>query len=437
MTNTKDTNYTDNEIALKTYVDDITISILSDIPVNDVRNGDGTIIRMWLNNGGMYRFDDCWKLVQEAVIHGNLTMTQLLIISVGVRDVRLMSVLLHLACIYQRKDIVEWLLSKTAAQLDISNDYGSPQSATKICCETGNLEILKLLLLHEPRRLYNSFSSSQYSNNNMSFLQCRNELAVACEKGHLDLVRFLVLIRNINPVIMPRDDGHPLMAACTHGQLPVMDWLLSIYMRQNRDCTTILTDLLIRSCENVQRHISKYLLLSSLEIRINNIKTSYDGRSRYSYLWENRVEHSLIHLVISHDDNNGQTPLHKAVLDGNYDLVSNYFGQMTFSDINKQDNNGETALHLACKVKKLFDENSFNIIKLLVIFSETNLNNDDRLTPLQLAKNEHQYRSRCRDADIFEKLFDKDKCFSVTSSLAKFWLLLFRAFFHIRLLLYT
>ena len=431
-----DTN-TSNEIAQNTYMDDMIISILSDIPLNDVRNGDGTVTRIWLDNGGMFRLDDCWKLVQEAIKYGNLAMTKLLLTSIDVRHVNRMSFLLLVACTYQCKDIVDWLLKNTAAQLDYIYPDGSPQSAMKICCETGNLEILKLLLLHEPTRLYDQSNSSQYSYNNDNFFQCRNELAVACQKGHLDLVRFLVLIRNINPVIMTRNDGHPLMAACTHGQLPVMVWLLSLYKRQNIDCTTILTDLLIRSCENVQRHVSKYLLLSSLEIRINNIKTSYDGRSRYSYLWENRVEHSLIHLVISHDDNNGQTPLHKAVLDGNYDLVSNYFGQMTFSDINKQDNNGETALHLACKVKKLFDENSFNIIKLLVIFSETDLNNDDRLTPLQLAKNEHQYRSRCRDADIFEKLFDKDKCFSVTSSLAKFWLQLFRTFFHIRLLLYT
>ena len=388
------------------FIDHTALSNLLNIPLNDAQTGDGTILKQWLSNDGTFRYVDCCKLLQEAIIHGNLITATLLINSVDVRNVNQMSALLALACKHQHKDIVDWLLRTTTAQLDhVAN--GKKYSSSKICCENGNLEILKTLLSHYPTRLF-GFDSPQ----------CVTELGIASKKGHLNIVKFLVVVRDIDMLRIPWAKNHPLMQAVECGQLKITDWLINFYRKQAtkiKNVAAILTDLLLCSSENGHWHITKYLC-KRFTFNVNNTIASYVPYDGYKFL-EPCLFNTPLHFVISIDVDEGLTPLHKAVIAGNIKMVSRCILSMTDTEINKQSNNGNTALHLACQ--REYEKLTIRIIQRLLVCADTTLTNDQKLTPCQLlkAKNPPNYWK----TKLFDELFDRDKCYVISALLTNRW----------------
>ena len=375
--------------------------------MSDAQSGDGTIIKQWLSNDGIYRYADCCKLLEKAIIHGNLTTVKLLINSVGARNVNLMSTFLALACEHQHKDIVDWLLKTTETRLDYEVNR-KKVSISEICCENGNLEILKSLLIYNPTRLYGTDTQ-----------QWKTELGIACKKGHLKMVKFLVLTRDIDLLRIFWKKDHPLIQAVLGGQLTIVDWMINFYHHQTANIQyhigAIIADLLMCSSENGHWHIVKYLC-ERFKFNVNNTVATYVPFNGYNFEGQCKFN-TPIHFIICVDVDEGQNFLHKAVIDGNIKMVSYYIRSMTDTEINKQDNNGNTALHLACQRK--FDAISTEIIQRLLLCSNTTITNDKKLTPCQLLKAELTPKNW--KTKFIDKLFDRDNCYYLSLWLMNRW----------------
>ena len=212
--------------------------------------------------------------------------------------------------------------------------------------------------------------------------------------------------------------------------------MLNYLVLQKKECSTILSDLLLSSCEINQRNIINYLLRQvDLAFDVSTIEASYRPRNiedsySFSTTYDTSTGNSPLHLVICLDDDNGQSPLHMAVVSEEIDLVSYYCSVMADNVRNKQDNKGNTALHLAC-MRQHFNYKTLKITQLLLMYINTEITNDERLTALKLAKK--IYQKGFRRTDFLERLFDKNACVPLLQLLKPCWRRVMKITFILRL----
>ena len=130
-------------------------------------------------------------------------------------------------------------------------------------------------------------------------------LTAACDKGCLDVVKYLMKSGASVNLKEPKEGDLPLTAACGSGHI----------------------------------FVAMFLLLEVDELDVN----IPDGN-----------ENSALHYAVScYENNNGRTPLHEACFENNLDEVRRIVYERDYL-INRQDNGGYTPLHYAC----MFDASS-------------------------------------------------------------------------------
>ena len=155
--------------------------------------------------------------------------------------------------------------------------------------------------------------------------------------------------------------------ACYHNRISVIKLLTqlqdrNVAIRRGRNSWTPL----LLSCELCYSDMFMYFM----ESEKNDMLDVNDATQR-----GNAVLHSVIWLR----QNGGSTQLHKAVKDGDEELVKNIALEM--KNVDEQDNLGRTALHIACSYDRQ------NIVELLLtLWVDVSITNDNGKTPADVAE---------------------------------------------------
>ena len=259
-------------------------------------------------------------------------------------------------------------------------------------CESGNLNLIKILLKENAKIFDNSRDGE-----NLKFLSGNNDLVnkvddkghtllhKACSKGYLDIVK--LLIHNgaeVNAVGNGADT--PLHSACSWGRIDVVKLLIDNGAEVNavdNDGETPLHEACYR------RNLEIVKLLIDNGAAVNAIEN--DGE--YPLHKACRIGNlDIVKLLIEKNaevnvvDNDGDTPLHYACSDNpNQDIVKLLIEKN--AEVNVVDNDGDTPLHYACS------DGNLDIVKLLIgKNAEVNVVDNDGKTPFQKARNNSQIK---------------------------------------------
>ncbi|CAE7882834.1 mask [Symbiodinium microadriaticum] len=254
------------------------------------------------------------------------------------------------------------LLLDASADLDKTDGKGmSARSALAVACEKGDVDVARLLLQRGARQKGGEWGKSP--------------LLLACQNGHGNVVQMLLEARAA--LDCTHGEASPLLASCENGHWEVVELLLRAGVGTETSESSGISPL-IAACERGRLRVVEVLLASGAA------KES-DARGISPLLAASEIGHmDLVSLLIfersdlDHVDRGGRSPLLAASLNGHSDVVRLLLASA--ADHSKQDIAGTSPLLAACSM------GSLEIVQaLLTARADVHLANHAGESPLQLA----------------------------------------------------
>ena len=245
---------------------------------------------------------------------------------------------LHIACETNQLEIVKFLTSKPECNRESTNKFGN-QPLHIACLFSGNVELVRYLV-EEAGCDINTKGENDYTS-----------LQIACEKNHLEIVKFLTSKPECNRESTNKFGNQPLHIACLFaGNVELARYLVKeagcdINAKGENDYTSLHI-----ACEKNQLEIVKFLT--------SKPECHHEAEEKY-----------------------GDRPLHIACMfSGNVELVR-YLVEEAGCDINAKESNDCTSLHIACETNQL------EIVKFLTSKPECNRESTNKFgnQPLHIA----------------------------------------------------
>ena len=274
---------------------------------------------------------------------------------------------LHCACLHGHLAIVEYLVTDHKCDPEhVSHDYLTLLRYATL--EAGyndyDHDIVKFPLNCDPRCSANDGITP---------------LHYACQNGHLEVAKYLIMEHKCNAECGNTNGYTPLHSAVRYGQLAVAKYLIS-----ELGCNPQIGDNdgftpLHYACQNGHLEVALYLIT---EHKCNPIHESSDGNTPLLFAVENShlvVARYLVNVMQNMLDPSC-TLLHSAVRDGDLTVVKYLISELNFNP-EATIPDGCTPLHLACKSGHL------HIAKCLITDYKSNpqCTDSDGYTPLHAA----------------------------------------------------
>ena len=278
---------------------------------------------------------------------------------------------LYVACLAGHYDIVTYLINECHCDPNTGASYNPLHGA----CERGNLQIVKYL------------TSLSSVNMNIKDEDGYTPLHIACRHGQLDIIKFLLCLPLVDLNIRISSYSALLHKACRYGELQVIKFLVSlpsidVNIQGDAGNTPLHT-----ACRHGQLDIIKFLLslpLVDLNIRISSYSALLHKACQYGELQVIKFLVSLPSIDVNIQGDAGNTPLHTACCYGELKIIKFL---MSTEKINPMSTNkiGDTPLHIACRYGNV------DIVKYLLSTGcmDPMAENRDQHTPVQLAG--HKY----------------------------------------------
>ncbi len=264
---------------------------------------------------------------------------------------------------------IERCFSNALDLLDIADSRG--RTSLHYACAMGNVAVVRRLLEVCPQLLDKKVGA--WWGGPVHFAACN---------GHLDVVRYLVEIKNVR--LFEEDDGiEAISETAGRGHLDVVKYWLERPNVLSGENNHLLNDMLREAVRQGQLHVVRYL------IDERNV-SPYEGFSNGAELLLYAVRGGHLNVVRylvdeknispTANDRNGYSALHYAVMIGFVDIVQYLVGEKNVSPAEKDKNNYTTLLRAAAN-------GHLDIVRYLVgerNVSPTEKNNDGD-TPLLLA----------------------------------------------------
>jgi hypothetical protein len=195
-------------------------------------------------------------------------------------------------------------------------------------------------------------------------------LATASARGDIDTVKLLAWMTTQTGSQAIHDTSHALICACYNGRGDVVDWLMANTAssaskiggldKASGGTTTSLTAACYRGNADIV-----VTLLQCVTPHTVNIQCG-------------KYNNSALHFVIWHSRDTRVNALHNACRNNNNEKVSTL---LYTDDVNVQYDRGNTPLHDACQFGNV------DIVRSLIsVFANTNITDEDKRTPVELAK---------------------------------------------------
>ena len=302
---------------------------------------------------------------------------------------------LHLACRNGHGLIIEYLLTRAKCNPNLKDINGN--TPLHVASGNGYLECVKSIIK----------TSSVSVDRNSKNINEQTALHLAC--GHADVTEYLLTCVKCNPSIQDSVGNTPLHVASYNGFLECVKLIIETStVRINPNLTNINKQTAVHlATKNGHRNVVSYLLSQA---KCNpNIKDC-DGNALLHIAGGNGelefvkliVEESTVHVDPNVSNQNKQTALHMACINGYMNLVE-YLMAHTNCNPYLKDNDGNTALHIVC--------NSGNLEIARSIRIKCDATNDYKQTGLHLACNkghEHIVHWLLTDTKCNPNLKDKD-----------------------------
>ena len=305
--------------------------------------------------------------------------------------------ILHSACEKNHLEVVKFLVTEIKCDLE-AEDKDSDRSLHIACLFSGSVELVSYLIKVAGCDI------------NARGFQGRTILHRACEKNHLEVVKFLVAEIKCDLESEDKNSNRPLHIACAFsGSVELLSYLIKIAgcdinARGFQGCT-----ILHRACEKNHLEVVKFLVTEikcdleaedknsnrplhiaclfsgSVELVSYLIKANCDVNARgfqgrtilHSACEKNHLEVvkflvTEIKCDVEAEDRDSDRPLHIACLfSGSVELVS-YLIKVAGCDINARGFQGRTILHMAC------EKNHLEVVKFLVTEIKCDLESEDK-----------------------------------------------------------
>ena len=191
-------------------------------------------------------------------------------------------------------------------------------------------------------------------------------LIESCKYGYLDVVSWLVEHTAVNVNCRQSINFTPLVAACWYDCLNIVKYLVeTCHAKVNLPDGDGVTPL-IAACCRVSMSVSKYLLREVSDLEVNAIDSNSNTALHYS-VWYYKGYRGFTHL-------------HKACAEKD-DINEIKLVYMENYEINVQDNDGNTPLHKAC------EHGRRKMVEILMVWgADEMITNDLNQTPAQVAE---------------------------------------------------
>ena len=237
---------------------------------------------------------------------------------------------LHHACAHGHLNVVKYLIDKQICDPWLQNKIN--ETAMQVAIAKGQIEILKYFVekfgIEEHNIFYLSTSFTLTLDSKISKTIEVSALHVACTHGHLPIVEYLVKQLKLDPgkkcCIECGTENTPLLAACSTGRLDIVQYLL---LQTNAYLYSKLTNELSGACYGCHPNVVEYL------IHNHKADPNHEG---------GKFDHGPLQLAISGGSEKEEN-LSQA-LEVMEILVSRGI------NINRRNYLGDTALHAACKL---------------------------------------------------------------------------------------
>ena len=292
--------------------------------------------------------DKCGStLLHYAVLKGRLNVLKCLIEDYGCNPATENGAganALHFGAQYNQLDIVKYLVEE--CQMDPSVQDKENCSPLTHACRHSDLEMV-VYLVESTLKLYMSKDTVYYGDVAPDWLNVNNPLSVACLRGHLPIVKYLVEECGCDPSKVESGTKSPLVSAVCSNHIHVVKYLAStekIKVFRPKASELSLVDIAVekRSLEMV-----KFLTLSMKcdPIHIKNGVSTLHAAAKLGLL-------SIVkHLCSLKCDPNirgwcGRQPIHMAAVKGHLDIVK-YLVENQRCHPSSLDYSGTTPLYLA------------------------------------------------------------------------------------------
>ena len=246
------------------------------------------------------------------------------------------------ACRLGKLEVVQFFLEETKY-----SPQGGRATFLHLACEGGHLPLVKYLVETKKSALVETVNGE-------------TSMERAAFMGHLDIVKYFFEKNPFNVITL----NNVISSACKGGQLQIIQYLLVEKKLKTLSVSQELNPLHV-ACMAGKKDIVRFLITNKF---YDPNSTIIDGKNALHTACEhNQLE--VIKYLVKHtkpDLNSmtqkGATPLHLACIHGHLEVVRFLLGQK-LSTINSQDTDGFTPLHLAAKSPL---PNSQEITKLLL-----------------------------------------------------------------------
>jgi ankyrin repeat protein len=246
-------------------------------------------------------------------------------------------------------------------------------SYLKFSCEKGVLDLTRFLF----QEIYNKQKSFHHFTFDGSFLK------TACKKKQVDIFKYLLEDEKANDEAAEFLQNFPLHYACRNGSLEMVQYLIitkqiDIELKDNEGRTP-----LHFACQSGSLEMVQYLIIAK---QIDIEKKDKKGITPLHLACHARSIEMAKYLIekqnanVNITDNKGRSVWHFACMSDCLELVK-YISLKTKQDVNAQDEDGSTALHLACKIRNL------KVVKFLITDMKADLHSVDKegKTPIHIA----------------------------------------------------
>ena len=212
-------------------------------------------------------------------------------------------------------------------------------------------------------------------------------LMMACKKGHMNVVSFLVEHGGAN-VNLPNEKGNvtPLMVASSSGHMNVVSFLVEhgadVNLQDKRGGSP-----LMYAIQDGQVNILSFLVEHGANVHVDLQEKL--GKTPLMYASQHG-HRNLVSFLVEHGDNvdlqdkDGNTPLMLASSCGHVDVVT--FLVKHGANVNLQNKDGEAALHFCLSYANFHYKEYFDVLSCLITNgADVNACTQDNCTPLMIA----------------------------------------------------
>ena len=304
-------------------------------------------------------------------------------------------ILLHMACREGRLAMVKALTSGQDYKAACNSQNKRGNTPLHVACRMGHMYIVRYLVGEQ-----GCSTTHQNKDGDMLLyvacedkaLNCQNmygdtPLHVACRKGHVDVVRYLVSEQGCSTACQNKNGDTPLHEACREGHLVMVKALTSgQYYKaasnsQNKDGDTPLHE----ACCEGHVDILKYLISekgcsASCENKDGDTPLHVACREGHLAIVEALTSGQDCKAACNCQNKDGDTSLHEACCKGHIDIVRYLVSEQGSSTV-CQNKDGDTPLHVACR------EGHVDIVRYLVSEQGCNTSCQNKIgnTPLHVA----------------------------------------------------